>query len=131
MKGVVPYSGSPEPEAVRDDEEDLSNLPVSTRRHRRNGRPSRKQKAAKQQYLTPQEEKAFVDYALHMDRIGNPLAVQSMRYIAMTIARQRSLARMNLLKFCSSALRITLSYVDSPYIPPISYNRAISAYLAR
>ena len=56
MKVGTPYFGSPEPEAICDDEEDLSNLPPSTRRHRRNGRQSRKQRAIKQQYLTPQEE---------------------------------------------------------------------------
>ena len=52
-----------------DGAEDLSSLPRSTAWHRRHGRPSRKQKAVKQQYLTPLEEKAFVDYALHMDRL--------------------------------------------------------------
>ena len=73
-----------------DDDEEWDNLPRSTKWYRRHGRQSRRQKAVKQQYLTPQEERAFVDYALHMDRVGKPLTVQSMRYIAMTITRQRS-----------------------------------------
>ena len=92
MKAMVSsYVQDREFDFVRgDDEEDLDSLPQSTRWYRRHGRPSRKQKAVKQQYLTPQEERAFVDYALHMDRVGKPLTVQSMRYIAMTIARQRS-----------------------------------------
>ena len=72
------------------DEEDWEGLSRSAKWYRHHGRLSKKQIAMKQQYLTPHEEKAFVEYALHMDRIGNPLAVSSMRYIAMTIARQRS-----------------------------------------
>jgi hypothetical protein len=61
-----------------------------SRWHRSHGRPSKEEQWAKQQYLTPQEENALVKYVLHMARIGDPLPVQSLRYIAMVIARQRN-----------------------------------------
>ena len=70
--------------------EELGHLPRSTRCHRRHGRPSKEEQWAKQQYLTPQEEKSLVEYVLHMARIGNPLPVQSLRHIALIIARQRN-----------------------------------------
>jgi hypothetical protein len=43
---------------------DLSSVPVSTLWDRAHGRQSRSEKAAKQQYLTPQEEKALVSLCL-------------------------------------------------------------------
>jgi hypothetical protein len=43
---------------------DLSSFPVSTLWDRAHGRQSRSEKAAKQQYLTPQEEKALVSLCL-------------------------------------------------------------------
>lgn len=55
---------------------DLSSVPVSTLWDRAHGRQSRSEKAAKQQYLTPQEEKALVSYALRMSRNGYPLPVK-------------------------------------------------------
>ena len=68
---------------------DLSNLPPTTRWYRRHGRPSRKDKAAKQQYLCPQEEKALAEYVLRMANASNPLPVKSLRTLAQTIRRQR------------------------------------------
>jgi hypothetical protein len=41
-----------------------SNIPLFTLWDRAHGRQPRREKAAKQQYLTPQEEKALVNYAL-------------------------------------------------------------------
>jgi glycerol-3-phosphate O-acyltransferase len=46
---------------------DLSSVPVSTLWDRAHGRQSRSEKAAKQQYLTPQEEKALVSLCLGTD----------------------------------------------------------------
>jgi hypothetical protein len=69
---------------------DLSSVPVSTLWDRAHGRQSRSEKAAKQQYLTPQEEKALVSYALRMSRNGCPLPVKSLRSLALVMVRQRS-----------------------------------------
>ena len=55
-------------------------------------KPSRKDKAAKQQYLTPSEEKAPVDYVLRTSERGYPLPVKFLRFLALVIARQRSSA---------------------------------------
>lgn len=43
-----------------------SGIPASTLCHRKNGRISIQQRAANQQYLSPQEEKALVSYLLRM-----------------------------------------------------------------
>ena len=63
---------------------------LSTAWHRDHGRPSRNDKAISQQYLTPQEEKALVDYVLRAYRNGYPLPVRALRSHALVIARQRS-----------------------------------------
>jgi hypothetical protein len=59
---------------------------------RARGRPSRPDKAAKQQYLTPSEENALLDYVLRMSERGYPLPVKFLRSLALVIARQRSSA---------------------------------------
>jgi hypothetical protein len=70
----------------------LTNVPASTLWRRARGRPSRQDKAAKQQYLTPQEEKALMEYVPPMSENGYPLPVKFLRSLALTIARQRSSA---------------------------------------
>jgi hypothetical protein len=67
-----------------------SNIPVSTLWDRAHGRQPRREKAAKQQYLTPQEEKALVNYALRMSRNEYPIPVKFLRSLAQVIVRQRS-----------------------------------------
>jgi hypothetical protein len=56
------------------------------------GKPSRTDKAAKQQYLTPVEEEALLDYVLRTSECGYPLPVKFLRSLALVIARQRSSA---------------------------------------
>jgi Tc5 transposase DNA-binding domain len=58
-------------------------------RHARS-RPSKEDKAANQQYLTPNEEEALVEYILRMARNGYPISIKSLRYLALAIRRQRS-----------------------------------------
>ena len=67
-----------------------TNIPASTLWRRACGRPSKRDKAAKQQYLTPQDENALVEYVLRMADNGYPLPVKFLRSLALTIARQRS-----------------------------------------
>jgi len=64
----------------------------STLWRRAHGRPSRIDKAAKQQYLTPAEENTLLDYVLRMSERGYPLPVKVLRSLALVIARQRSSA---------------------------------------
>jgi hypothetical protein len=61
---------------------DFSNVPASTLWHRAHGRPSREEKAKCQQYLTPSEEKALVNYALRLSNNGYPIPVQYLRSLA-------------------------------------------------
>jgi hypothetical protein len=68
----------------------LSGVPETTLWHRDHGRPSIQQKGAKQQYLTPQEEKALVNYVLRMSKNGYPLPIKFVRTLALVIVRQRS-----------------------------------------
>jgi hypothetical protein len=49
---------------------ELASVPVSTLRNRAHERQSKREKAVKQQYLTPQEEKALVNHILRMSRNG-------------------------------------------------------------
>jgi hypothetical protein len=51
------------------------NVPVATLWRRRHGRPSKKEQAAKQQYLSRQEGKALLDYVLRMSANGYPRPV--------------------------------------------------------
>ncbi|OGE47263.1 hypothetical protein PENARI_c052G08478 [Penicillium arizonense] len=55
-----------------------------------NNKPSIADKAAKQQYLTAQEEQALVEYVLRLADNGYPLPVRFLRSLALVIARQRS-----------------------------------------
>ncbi|KUL81896.1 hypothetical protein ZTR_09528 [Talaromyces verruculosus] len=65
-------------------------IPASTLWRRANGKPSRQDKAANQQYLSPQEERALVNHVLRMAQNGYPLPVSFLRSLAVIIARQRS-----------------------------------------
>ena len=67
----------------------------STRRRHARGRPSLQDKAAKQQYLTPCEEKALVKYVLGLSERGYPLPVKFLRSLALVIARQRKSSSTN------------------------------------
>jgi hypothetical protein len=68
---------------------ELRDIPISTIWDRAHGRQSRREKAAKQQYLTPLEEKAFVNYALRMSENGYPIPVKFLRSLAQVIMRRR------------------------------------------
>lgn len=68
----------------------LPEVPISTFSHHEHGRLSRKDAAAKRQYLTPSEEKAFVDYILGAAESDHPVLVMSVGQLAWTIARRRS-----------------------------------------
>lgn len=61
----------------------------STLWNRAHGRPSKEEKAKRQQYLTTSEEKALVKYALRMSENGYPVLVKYLRSLAFIIARQR------------------------------------------
>ncbi|KAJ5904761.1 uncharacterized protein N7473_001677 [Penicillium subrubescens] len=65
-------------------------IPASTLWRRANNKPSIVDKAANQQYLTPQEEQALVEYVLRLANNGYPLPVKFLRSLALVIARQRS-----------------------------------------
>jgi hypothetical protein len=67
----------------------LNNIPAATLWRRTQGKPSRKDKAASQQYLTPQEEKALVHYLLRAYENGRPFPTRALRSFAQVIARQR------------------------------------------
>src|SRR4030081_1543872 len=69
---------------------ELSGVPESTLWHRDHGRDSIQQRAAKQQRLSPQEEKALVSYLLRMSANGYPLPVKFARNLAHVIMLQRS-----------------------------------------
>jgi hypothetical protein len=64
----------------------------STLWRRAHGKPSRINKAAKQQYLTPAEQNVLLDYMLRISERGYPLPVKVLRSLALVIARQRSSA---------------------------------------
>jgi len=49
------------------------NVPRSTLCHRALGRRSKEEKARNQQYLTPSEEKALLEFVIHMSDLGNPV----------------------------------------------------------
>ena len=68
----------------------VSELPPTTRWYRAHGRRTREEKAAKQQYLTPQEEKALVQYVLRLSKNGYPVPVKLLRSLAFVIRCRRS-----------------------------------------
>ena len=64
-----------------------THISPSTQWHRANGRPTRKDKAISQQYLTPQEEKALKDELLRLAKLGYPVRVKIILLFAQIIAR--------------------------------------------
>lgn len=67
----------------------LHELPRTTKWYRKRGRPSRREKAAAQQYLSQREEKALADYARRMARSGHSLPIKSLRSLAQSIRHYR------------------------------------------
>jgi hypothetical protein len=60
----------------------IDDVAVSTRWHRAHGRQTRRQRAVRQQLLTPQQEKALVDHLLQLHRNGYPARVKHLRSLA-------------------------------------------------
>jgi hypothetical protein len=85
------YRQNVQPPSGRDGLSDVSagELPPSTKWYRAHGRATRRDKAAKEQYLTPQEEKSLVAHALRMDRNGFPMPVKALRFLAMVVRQKR------------------------------------------
>jgi len=54
-----------------------------------NNEPSRRDKAANQQYLTPRERKSLLGYVLRISGRGYPLPIKFLRSIALVIVHQR------------------------------------------
>jgi hypothetical protein len=70
---------------------DHSGVPRSTLHHRAHGRRSMEEKAESQQYLTPFEEKAVVDFILQMAELGTPVRIKYIPSIAFSSTRHRPL----------------------------------------
>ncbi|GAB7336708.1 hypothetical protein MBLNU13_g10373t1 [Cladosporium sp. NU13] len=68
---------------------DQTNVPRSTLHARARGRRSIEAKAQSQQYLTPAEEKAMVDFVLQMSALGTPVRIKYIPSIAFTVTRGR------------------------------------------
>lgn len=87
------YAESPFlPELMELDDDDELPSPTSTDLHREHGKRKRREKAAKEQYLTPNEERGLSTYVLRMSQNGYPLAVKVLRSLALVIRRQRGKA---------------------------------------
>jgi hypothetical protein len=69
--------------------EDHTGIPHSTLHARARGGRSIEAKAQSQQYLTPAEEKAMVDFVLQMSTLGTPVRIKYIPSIAYTVARGR------------------------------------------
>jgi len=69
---------------------DHSGVPRSTLHNRARGVRSIGAKAQSQQYLTPCEEKAMVDFLLQMFILGTPVRIKYLPSIAHTATRHRS-----------------------------------------
>lgn len=68
---------------------DHSNVPRSTLHDRAQGQRSIEAKAQSQQYLTPHEEKAMIDFILQMSALGTPVRIKYVSSIAFTVASGR------------------------------------------
>ena len=68
---------------------DHSNVPRSTLHDRAQGQRSIEAKAQSQQYLTPYEEKAMIDFILQMSALGTPVRIKYISSIAFTVASGR------------------------------------------
>jgi hypothetical protein len=65
-----------------------SSVPLSTLHHRARGRLSKQETAQRRQYLTPEEERAVVNFLLLMCALGQPVRVKFVPSLAFSIARQ-------------------------------------------
>jgi hypothetical protein len=65
---------------------------LSTLYYRAHGRPSKQEKARRQQYLTPEEEKDLVTFLLLISDLGKPVRIKYIPSLAFSVARQRSIA---------------------------------------
>jgi hypothetical protein len=65
-------------------------VPLTTLYYRAHGRPSKEEKAQRQQYLTIEEEKALVSFLLLMSDLGQPVRIKYIPSLAFSVARQRS-----------------------------------------
>ena len=68
---------------------DHSGAARSTLHHRAQGRPSLKQKAEGQQYLTPWEERALLKFLLQTADFGQPVRIKSIPSLAYSVTQQR------------------------------------------
>lgn len=69
--------------------EDHSGVARSTLPNRAHGRRSIEMKAQSQQYLTPFEEKAVVEFILQMPELGTPVRIKYILFIAFSATRHR------------------------------------------
>jgi hypothetical protein len=69
---------------------DHHDVPRSTLHDRAHGRRSQEEKAQSQQYLTPCEEKAIINFLLQMAEFGQPVRIKHIPSLAFSVARQRS-----------------------------------------
>lgn len=67
------------------------NVARSTLHDRAHGKRSKEEKAQSQQYLTPCEEKAIVNFLLQMAEFGQPVRIKHIPSLAFSVARQRSM----------------------------------------
>ncbi|KAF1996697.1 hypothetical protein P154DRAFT_525392, partial [Amniculicola lignicola CBS 123094] len=70
---------------------DRSGVPLSTRHHHAHGRCSREKQAQRQQYLTPEEEKALVKFLLLISNLGHTVRIKFIPSLAFRITRRWSL----------------------------------------
>lgn len=68
---------------------DHSDVARSTLHARARGRPSLEAKAQSQQYLTPFEEKAMVNFIIQLSDLGTPVRIKYVPSIAFSVARGR------------------------------------------
>lgn len=64
-------------------------IPYHTRYYRRRGRPSIKEKAQGQQYLTPDKEKALVEYLLLISKLRQPVQIKYIPSLAFSLVHRR------------------------------------------
>ena len=69
---------------------DHTSVPRSTLHARARGRRSIEAKAQSQQYLNQEEEKALIRFLLLMSSLDHPVRINFIRFLALSIARQRS-----------------------------------------
>jgi len=69
---------------------DHSGVPRSTLHYRAHGRQSIEAKGQSQQYLTPAEERALVDFLLLMSMLGMPVRIKHVPSIAFSATRHRT-----------------------------------------